>query len=130
MLRNPAKAGLAFDTLSTVYQDKKAIPIVIELARVINQYALAKKEFQLNRQSELEETITISMPASYKTKLRVIANETQDANGRRLGVQKFIRILLIDLVDKKFGGCQNDNKSRTEYGKVSVQPTKPTKRIR
>lgn len=124
MLRNPTKAGLIRDTLKTVYTNAKAINTVIELAQIINKYALAKKEFQLDNQIEIEETVQFSLPAAYKAKLRLLANETVDGKGRRLGVQRFIRLLVIDLVDKKFGGCQNENnKSRTKHlCETTLQP--------
>lgn len=114
MLRNPAKSGLVKDTLTTVYNNNRAINTVIELAAIINKYALAKKEFQLDNQIEIEEAVQFSLPATYKAKLRLLANETCDGKGRRLGVQRFIRLLVMDLVDKKFGVVQNGgNKSRS-----------------
>jgi hypothetical protein len=115
MLRNPTKSGLVRDTLKTVYNDNKAIATVIDLAQTINKYALAKKEFQLDNQIEIEEVVQFSLPAVYKAKLRLLANETVDGKGRRLGVQRFVRLLIIDLVDKRFGGCQNEYKSRTKH---------------
>jgi len=113
MLRNPAKQGLVMDTLRTMYRsDEKAVQRVIDLASTVNKYALLKREQKLDNQNELEEPLQFTLPAHYKAKLRIIANETRDVRGRRLGMQSFVRRVIMDLIDRKFGG-QHDTTWKT-----------------
>lgn len=103
MLRSPAKASLVPDTLSTVYSNRDSRQRVMELAQLVNKFALHKKENTLEDADSLEEQLQFSLPATYKAKLRVLANETRDATGRRMGMARFVRKMIIDLLDKKFG---------------------------
>jgi hypothetical protein len=103
MLRNKHRIGLVDDTLITVYPCKKARDHVRELAMIVNKYALQKKEKTLDNIDNLEEQLTITLPTAYKAKLRILANETKDSDGRRLGMARFVQKFLIDLLDKHFG---------------------------
>lgn len=102
MLRG-TKASLVPDTLKTVYSSQASQFRVMELARIVNKFALQKKEKTLEDADSLDEQIQFSLPATYKAKLRVLANETQDATGRRMGIARFVRKIVIDVLDKKFG---------------------------
>ncbi len=100
MLRGK-KAGTVEDTLSYI-QDSETKKEILVYAKEVNKGHVLKKDGGVNTTNK-EEPISITLPGKYKKALKVIANETRDsATGRKMGVSKYIRALLLAHVRSKF----------------------------